>query len=80
MAAVGQKTKTIKHLMGNIEIISKLKYLSRKLEQEQEQSTSHQKESKKRQSDPDIEYKRDEKDWWWCDDVWLIDYRIKSTP
>jgi hypothetical protein len=55
--------------MGNIEIISKLKYLSRKLEQEQEQSTSHQKESKKRRSDPDIEYKRDEKDWWWCDDL-----------
>lgn len=78
MAAVGQKTKTIKHLMGNIEIISKLKYLSRKLEQEQEQSTSHQKVSKKRRSDPDIEYKRDEKDWWWCDDVWPIDCRIKS--
>ncbi len=69
MAVVDQKTKIIKHLMGVIEIIVKPKDRSRKLEEEQGQSTSHQKESKKRLSDPDIEYKRDEKDWWWCDDV-----------
>lgn len=69
MAVVDQKTKIIKHLMGIIEIIGKPKDRSRKLEEEREQSTSHQKESKKRLSDPDLEYKRDEKDWWWCDDV-----------
>jgi hypothetical protein len=55
--------------MGIIEIINKTKDRSQKLEEEQEQSTSNQKESKKRLSDPDLEYKRDEKDWWWCDDV-----------
>ena len=80
MAVVGQKTKGIKYLMGIIDIIGKPKYRSQKLEEEQEQSMSSQKESKKRLSDPDIEYKRDEKDWWWCDDVWPIDYRIKSSP
>lgn len=69
MAVVDQKTKSIKDLMGIIEIIGKSKYRSRKLEEEQEQSTSNQKESKKRLSDPGIEYKRNEKDWWWCDDV-----------
>jgi hypothetical protein len=55
--------------MGIIEIISKPKDRSQKLEEEREQSTSNQKESKKRPSDTDLEYKRDEKDWWWCDDV-----------
>ena len=69
MAVVDQKIKTIKDLMGIIEIINKTKDRSQKLEEEQEQSTSNQKESKKRLSDPDLEYKRDEKDWWWCDDV-----------
>ena len=77
MAVVDQKIKSIKNLMGILEILGKPKDRSRKLEEEREQSRSHQKESKKRLSDPDIEYKRDEKDWWWCDDVWLIDYRIK---
>ena len=69
MVAVDQKIKTIKHLMGIIEIILKSKYRSQKLEEEQEQSISSQKESKKRLSDPDIEYKLYEKYWWWCDDV-----------
>jgi len=69
MAVVDQKIKTIKDLMGIIEIISKPKDRSQKLEEEREQSTSNQKESKKRPSDTDLEYKRDEKDWWWCDDV-----------
>ena len=69
MAVVDQKIKTIKYLMGTLEIIGKTKDRSRKLEEEREQSTSNQRESKKRLSDPDLEYKRDEKDWWWCDDV-----------
>lgn len=69
MAVVDQKIKIIKHLMGIIEIIGKPKDRSLKLEKEREQNTSHQKESKKRLSNPDLEYKRDEKDWWWCDDV-----------
>ena len=69
MAVVDQKIKTIKYLMGILKIIGKTKDRSRKLEEEREQSTSNQRESKKRLSDPDLEYKRDEKDWWWCDDV-----------
>jgi hypothetical protein len=69
MAVVDQKIKTIKDPMGIIEIIVKSKYRSQKLEEEREQSTTNQRESKKRLSDPDLEYKRDEKDWWWCDDV-----------
>ena len=69
MAVVDQKIKTIKYLMGILKIIGKTKDRSRKLEEEREQSRSYQKESKKRLSDPDLEYKRDEKDWWWCDDV-----------
>jgi hypothetical protein len=69
MAVVDQKIKTIKDLMGIIEIIVKSKYRSQKLEEEREQSMSNQRESKNRLSDTDLEYKRDEKDWWWCDDV-----------
>jgi hypothetical protein len=69
MAVVDQKIKTIKDLMGIIEIIGKPKDRSRKLDEERDQSTPNQRESKKRLSDPDLEYKRDEKDWWWCDDV-----------
>jgi hypothetical protein len=55
--------------MGILEIIGKPKDRSRKLDEERDQSTPNQRESKKRLSDPDLEYKRDEKDWWWCDDV-----------
>jgi hypothetical protein len=69
MAVVDQKIKSIKDLMGIIEIIGKSIYRPQKLEEEQKLSTSLQRESKKRLSDPDLEYKRDEKDWWWCDDV-----------
>ena len=54
--------------MADVEILGKPLYRSRKL-QEQEQNSSSQQESKKRPSDPDLEYERDEKDWWWCDDV-----------
>ena len=78
MAVVDQKTKNIEHWMGNIEILGRPQYRSRKLQEEQEQNQATRKESKKRPSDTDLEYERDEKDWWWCDDVWLRDFRIKS--
>jgi hypothetical protein len=68
MAVVDQKTKNIKHPMGNIEILGRPQYRSRKL-QDEEQNLFTQKESKKRLSDPDLQYERDEKDWWWCEDV-----------
>ena len=54
--------------MADVEILGKPLYRSRKL-QEQEQNSSSQQESNKRLSDPDLEYERDEKDWRWCDDV-----------
>ena len=54
--------------MADVEILGKPLYRSRKL-QEQEQNSSSQQESSKRLSDPDLEYERDEKDWWWCDDL-----------
>ena len=54
--------------MSNVEILGKPHYRSRKL-QDEEQNLSTQKEFKKRLSDPDLQYERDEKDWWWCDDV-----------
>jgi hypothetical protein len=54
--------------MADVEILGKPLYRSRKL-QEQELNSSSQQESNKRLSDPDLEYERDEKDWWWCDDV-----------
>jgi hypothetical protein len=55
--------------MKNIEILGRPQYHSRKLQEEQEQNQATHKESKKKPTDPDLEYKRDEKDWWWCDDV-----------
>ncbi|MEY4113239.1 MAG: hypothetical protein RL082_1746 [Pseudomonadota bacterium] len=45
--------------MSDPEILGRPQYCSRKLKEE----------SEKRPSDPDLEYERDEKDWWWCDDV-----------
>jgi hypothetical protein len=69
MAVVDQKTKNIEHRMGNIEILGRPQYHSRKLQEEQERNQAAQKESKTRLSDPDLEYERDAKDWWWCDDV-----------
>jgi len=30
---------------------------------------STQQKSKKRPTDTELQYERDEKDWWWCDDV-----------
>lgn len=55
--------------MSDVEILGKPQYRSRKLQDEQEQNQIPSKESKKRPTDPDLEYERDEKDWWWCDDV-----------
>jgi hypothetical protein len=69
MVVVDPKTKSIKHRMGNIEILGTPQYRSRKLQQEQEHNLSTQQESKMRPSDPDLQYQRDERDWWWCDDV-----------
>ena len=54
--------------MSNVEILGRPQYRSRKL-QDDEQNLSTQKEFKKRLSDPDLEYERDEKDWWRCEDV-----------
>ena len=55
--------------MANIEILGRPQYRSRKLQEEQEQNQAAPKESKKRPADTDLEYERDAKDWWWCDDV-----------
>ena len=54
--------------MSNIEILGRPKYRSRKL-QDEEQNLSTQQKSKKRLTDPDLEYERDEKDWSWYEDV-----------
>ena len=64
--------------MSDPEILGRPQYCSRKLKEEQKQNSSIHKESEKRPSDPDLEYERDEKDWWWCDDVCLSNYRRKS--
>jgi len=53
--------------MSNIEILGKPQYRSRKL-QDEEQKLSTQQESRKRITDPYLQYERDEKDWW-CEDV-----------
>ena len=55
--------------MADVEIIGRPKYRSFKLQKEQEQNSSMEKEPKKRLFDPDLQYERDEKDWWWCEDV-----------
>ena len=54
--------------MSDVEILGKPLYRSRKL-QDEEQNSSTQQESKKQLSDPGLQYERDEKDWWWCEDV-----------
>jgi len=55
--------------MADVDILGKPQYRSRKLQDEQEQSEANPKESKKQPTDPDLEYERDAKDWWWCDDA-----------
>ena len=54
--------------MADVEILGKPLYRSRKL-QDEEQKSSTQQELKKRLTDPDLQYERDEKDWWWREDV-----------
>ncbi len=51
------------------EILGRPQYCSCEIKEKQRQNSSFHKESEKRPSDPDLEYERDEKDWWWCDDV-----------
>ena len=62
MAVVDQKTKNIEHQMDNIKILDRPQYPSRKLQEEQEQNQATRKESKKRPTDPDLEYEQNEKD------------------
>jgi len=54
--------------MADVEILGRPQYRSRKL-QDEEQNLSTQQESKKRPTDPDLQYERDEKDWWCREDV-----------
>jgi hypothetical protein len=54
--------------MSDVEILGRPKYRSRK-SQDEEQNLCTQQESKKRLTDPDLQYERDDKDWWWCEDV-----------
>jgi hypothetical protein len=54
--------------MADVEILGKPQYRSRKL-QDEEKISSAQQESKKRLFDSDLEYERDEKDWWWYEDL-----------
>lgn len=54
--------------MSELEILGRPQYRSRNL-QDEGQDLSAQRKSKKRPTDPDLQYERDAKDWWWCDDV-----------
>ena len=47
--------------MADVEILGRPQYRSRKL-QDEEQNLSTQQESKKRPTDPDLQYERDDKD------------------
>ena len=55
--------------MKNVKILETLQQRFRKFQDEQEQSRAMRNESKKNRLEPDHTYKRDEGDWWWCDDV-----------
>ncbi len=54
--------------MSNVEILGRPKYRSRKL-QDEKQNLPTQQESKIRPTHPDLEYERDENNWWWREDV-----------
>ena len=72
MAVVDQKTKNIEHLMSNIEILGRPLYLPVKNLLHEQYSPLVQiksKPSKTTLTYTDLQYERDEKDWWWCDDV-----------
>jgi hypothetical protein len=58
--------------MSDIEILGRPLYrpVKHKLKDDQQPIDQIQsKESKKIPNDSQIEYVRDEKDWWWCEDV-----------
>jgi hypothetical protein len=55
--------------MSDLEILGKPKYRSRKRQDEEEASQTNPELSQKQTPNPDLEYERDAKDWWWCDDV-----------
>jgi len=56
--------------MADVEILGRPQYRSRKLQEETQNLSTHQ-ESMQLITDPDLEYERDEKDWWWCEDVYF---------
>jgi hypothetical protein len=58
--------------MSDVEIIGRPKYRPVKHQSQEEQDSLVQLNSKQFQkslTNRDIEYERDEKDWWWCEDV-----------
>lgn len=58
--------------MSNVEILGRPLYRPVKDKLQEEKNPLVQmksKESKKSLTHTDIEYERDEKDWWWCEDV-----------
>jgi hypothetical protein len=58
--------------MSDIEILGRPLYLPIKHKLQDEQSSLVQIKSKQSKSTltyTDIEYERDEKDWWWCEDI-----------
>lgn len=58
--------------MDDVEILGRPSYRPDKHRLQEEQNPLVQlklKESKKPLPYTDIEYERDEKDWWWCEDV-----------
>ena len=76
MAVVDQKTKNIKDPMSNVEILGRPKYRPTKSVDRTEQSLTEERirnlseRNKNNEYRPiDLAYERDEKDWWWCDDV-----------
>lgn len=58
--------------MSDVEILGRPLYrpIKHKLKDDQKPlDQTKSKESKKTLPDSEIEYVRDEKDWWWCEDV-----------
>ncbi len=58
--------------MSDIDILGRPLYLPIKHKLQDEQSSLVQIKSKQSKSTltyTDIEYERDEKDWWWCEDI-----------
>jgi len=62
--------------MSNVEIIGKPKYRSTKLTDRTEQNLTEKRirnlteyRREKKSTPVDLVYERDDKDWWWCEDV-----------